>query len=74
MTRGVLVVCLIAILLACLLVVGVVASTKILRSGRRLRREQLLRPFRAQLIAVSAGEDDEGSAARALTAAEGPVR
>lgn len=74
MTRGVLVVCLIAILLACLLVVGVVASTKILRSGRRLRREQLLRPFRAQLIAVSAGEDDEGSAARALTAADGPVR
>ncbi|QGN57926.1 HEAT repeat domain-containing protein [Nostocoides sp. HKS02] len=74
MTRGVLVVSLIAVLVACLLVVGTAATTKILRTSRRRRREQLMRPFRAQLIAVSAGEDDEGSAARALTVAAGPAR
>ena len=55
---------------ACLLMVAVVAVTKVSRTRRRTRRQALLAPYRRDLLAVSAGEDD-GSSAEALVAATG---
>jgi HEAT repeat protein len=74
MSRGVLLVSLGTIAAVCIIAIGFIATTKVLRTARRRRGEELLRPFRSQLIAVSAGEDEQGHGARALVASDGAAR
>lgn len=71
MTRVVLLVSTSTIIIACVLALLLVVGTKTRRTARSRKRTQLLRPFRSQLIAVSAGEDPDGTALSALVAADG---
>lgn len=71
MTRAVLLISTSTIFLACLLALCMVLAIKTLRTSRSRKRSALLRPLRSQLIAVSAGEDPEGTALAALVAADG---
>jgi hypothetical protein len=71
MTYGVLVAVASTVALACLLAIVLVVATKVRRTVRQRRRAALLRPFRSQLIVVSAGEDEGRAALSALVAADG---
>ena len=71
MTYGVLLAAVSTVLVACLLAIGFVAATKVRRTARQRRRAALLRPFRSQLIVVSAGEDEDRRALGALVGADG---
>lgn len=73
MTRAVLLISTSTIFIACLLALFMVVATKTRRTARSRKRTALLRPFRSQLIAVSAGEDPDGQALSVLVAAEGTV-
>lgn len=71
MTYGALVASVTAVAVACLLAIALVVATKVRRTVRQRRRASLLRPFRSQLIVVSAGEDEDRRALSALVAADG---
>lgn len=64
----------VGVLLACLLLGAALVLTKVGRERRSARRAALVAPHRADLIAVSAGEDERGDRRSALAAAQGPAR
>lgn len=60
------------VLAACLALVLVIVGTKVARTRRERRTAALVAPYRIDLLAVSAGEDEDGSHRARLTAAAGP--
>lgn len=62
------------VLAGCVLLALVVILIKVVRGERRRRHEAALRPIRPALIEVASGEDEDGSARRALTATTGATR
>jgi len=62
------------VLAACLGLVALIVGTKVLRTRRERRRAALLAPYRIDLLAVSAGEDDAGAHRARLAGADGASR
>jgi HEAT repeat protein len=62
------------VLAACLAMVVLIVATKVARTRRERRTAALVAPYRIDLLAVSAGEDDDGSHRARLVGADGPSR
>jgi HEAT repeat protein len=62
------------VLVACLGLVVLIVATKVMRTRRGRTAEALVAPFRADLLAVSVGEDPDGAHLARLSAADGPAR
>jgi HEAT repeat protein len=73
MTWRVLVISTLAVFLAAAAMVLLVVVTKSGRTARAARRRAVLAPHRHDLIAVSAGEDPDGRAAKRLSDTSGPA-
>jgi HEAT repeat protein len=71
MTWRVLVISTLAVLIAALVMVVLVAVTKVGRTARASRRLAVVAPYRHDLIVVSSGEDEGGQAARRLMGSSG---
>ena len=62
------------VLLACLSLLVLIVTTKLTRTRRDRRTSALVAPHRLDLLAVAAGEDDDGVHRDALIAVDGPAR
>lgn len=63
-----------AVFLTCLALVLLVVVTKVTRTRRERRAAALVQPHRVHLLAVAAGEDEDGAHLRALEAVDGTAR
>ena len=63
-----------AVFLTCLGLVALLVATKVLRTRHERRAAELVQHHRLHLVAVAAGEDDDGSHLRALEAVDGEAR
>jgi HEAT repeat protein len=73
-THSLLVAAPVVVLLACLGLVLLIVLTKVVRTRHDRQRAALVAPYRANMLAVGAGEDDEGTHLAALMGADGVSR
>lgn len=62
------------VLAACLVLVALIVLTKVRRTRSGRRSAALVAPYRADLLAVSVGEDPDGEHLARLAAVDGPAR